>query len=726
MILPVSSTGATWGDLAFLAAIPASTVLNAQGQRPTVLVVDDVSSKDDDALEDFLIRYKPTNVMMFHSDQIQINVANECPTGNVGIAPKIHHETWDSLESVTVALAKAAWPTSPSSDDEFRVVLVRKDDYAAALLASSLASRIGAPLFFVGDDSQLDDSILCAMRDLRPCEIISLGENINDEVMNVVAGLIQCATTISIPTVTHAISWLNSQGLPIDYLALVNPADRTAKDTCKSRKLSLTAPIYAARRNGLVITVSDIPLMESKHSINKKRQEFHRALQTLRNAIAVCPHPPEHVAIVGGFDVLPPCDSDSDCNDSKIYAVTDIPYGCQLDGGNDYSCNKFRDMAIGRIYSESLCCGTLLASRTVNYELLLDAEWTNTIVVSGTWGFPELSRLFQIADVDQHPKHLLKTNVCNERIVQASAILHEDHSSAVDLGNFVSCKTPALYTPAVVLTRGCHGAGIDEGNRRHGSIAGRMLGRGVVCYVGSPRSPTTNNTLTEVAFFHELLYRESGDMSVGKAMRSAFNKAMVHHLDQGCMSKYCLENELLLGDPALVPCFAGAGVTATTKSLSCDDVVKPASASMDDDGIVTLVGPSEWSKTPIHHDQLKEWKCKGNLYTYVAPFVEQETTWCGNGYDQQELYHVVSISLPAGVGVQNVVALDATESFGGTIHTAKSGWTQRWWPSERHFLQRNWDGSSTLIWRVRLLDYDMESGAIKAELKSARFHLVLT
>jgi hypothetical protein len=257
MILPVSSTGATWGDLAFLAAIPASTVLNAQGQRPTVLVVDDVSSKDDDALEDFFIRYKPTNVMMFHSDQIQINVANECPTGNVGIAPKIHHETWDSLESVTVALAKAAWPTSPSSDDEFRVVLVRKDDYAAALLASSLASRIGAPLFFVGDDSQLDDSVLCAMRDLRPCEIISLGENINDEVMNVVAGLIQCATTISIPTVTHAISWLNSQGLPIDYLALVNPADRTAKDTCKSRKLSLTAPIYAARRNGLVITVSE-------------------------------------------------------------------------------------------------------------------------------------------------------------------------------------------------------------------------------------------------------------------------------------------------------------------------------------------------------------------------------------------------------------------------------------------------------------------------------------
>lgn len=734
MILPLSSTGPSWGDLAFLAAIPASAVLN-QGRRPTVLVPDDISDKDDDAFKDFIMRYAPTDVMVFHSDQLQIETTNECTTDD-GI-PTIQHETWDTLESVVVALAKAAWPSNKSKGTSpFRIVVAPKDDYAAALLASSLAARTSAPLFFIGDD--WDDSVLCTVRDLRPGEVIFVGKGVKDKcvsdcIANIISqGLAEKAAprAISIPTVTDAISWLTSQNVPVEYLALVNPADRTANEKCKSRKLSLTGPIYAARRDGLVVPTSNISVESKYAGAISRNRDLRRALQTLGSAIAQCPRgPPDHVALVGGFDVLPPYETDSDCNNSKIYAVTDIPYG-QLDG-NDCSCNnKFRDMAVGRIYAESLCCGTLLAARTVNYELLLDKRWKTSIVEAGTWGFPELSRLFQVARVDKSPKHLRKADVCRERIVEAAAILHKDHSSAVGLGNFVSCQTLALYTPAVVLTRGCHGAGIDEGHQWHGSVAGRMLGRGVVCYVGSPRSPTTANTLTEVAFFHELLYGGSREeMSVGRAMCLAFNKAMVHYLDGGRMSKYCLENEVLLGDPALVPCFAGTGVTAVAESLLCGNIVNPAaSASMDDEGIVTVVGPSEWSKTPIHRDQLKEWKYDGHLCTYVAPCVEQETIWCSKGYDRQELYHVVSIDLPAGIGVQDVVALDATERFGGTSSPiTKSGlWTERWWPSKRHFLQRHWDGSTTVRWRVRLLDYDMESGAIQAELKSARFRLTFT
>ena len=45
--------------------------------------------------------------------------------------------------------------------------------------------------------------------------------------------------------------------------------------------------------------------------------------------------------------------------------------------------------------------------------------------------------------------------------------------------------------------------------------------------------------------------------------------------------------------------------------------------------------------------------------------------------------------------------------------------------SGRHYEQENMDGSTTIRWRLRLLDYDQPTGDIKAELKSARFQLVV-
>ena len=391
----------------------------------------------------------------------------------------------------------------------------------------------------------------------------------------------------------------------------------------------------------------------------------------------------------------------------------------------------FREIAIGRIYSESLSCGTLLAARTVAYELLVDEKWDTTIIEAGKWGFPEVSGLFQVAGIDKSPGHVLKVDMDRARVVEAAAFLHKDHSCATNLGSFVSSKTATLYSPAVVVTRGCHGAGIDEGNQCDGSVAGRMLGRGCVCYLGSSRSPTTANTLTEVAFFHELLYGSEQQMSVGRAMRSAFNKAMVNHLDGGPMNNYCLENEVLLGDPALVPCFANGGVSSTAGSISRNklpQLVTPATSSCDEAGIVTVVGPSEWRRTPIHRAQLDEWKFKGDLFTYVAPYVEQETIWCGKGYDKQELYYVVFVVLPCGVSVKAVKALDAMEAEGGSskVQASQAGWTKRWWRNGQHFVQHHSDGSTTVRWRLRLLDYDMQTGDIKAVLKSARFQLVFS
>ena len=47
-----------------------------------------------------------------------------------------------------------------------------------------------------------------------------------------------------------------------------------------------------------------------------------------------------------------------------------------------------------------------------------------------------------------------------------------------------------------------------------------------------------------------------------------------------------------------------------------------------------------------------------------------------------------------------------------------------WWVSGKHYVQCHADGTSTVRWRVRMLDYDMQTGTINARLVCARFRLI--
>lgn len=363
----------------------------------------------------------------------------------------------------------------------------------------------------------------------------------------------------------------------------------------------------------------------------------------------------------------------------------------------------FREIAIGRIFTDSVCAGSLLAARTVTYEMLKDGKWDCSFLEAGSWGFPELRPLFQNAGF-QPPEHLLEAEVQKRGSLEVAAILHKDHSGADGLGNFMNTSCATLHAPTILLSRGCHAAGIDEKNP---SVAGRMLGRGAVAYVGAPRSPTSGNTLTEVAFFDALLCEGK---TLGQAMRDAFNKATTHWLDGGRMSRYCVENEMLFGDPAL-----RFTVPSILRSL-------PAAAVLEGD-IVTVRSPSEWEKVPILRAQLAEWKYRGDLFTYIAPGVDIETAWAGSGYDLQELYITAAIILPAGASVTSMRVLEVVEIDGEGRELAVTGNAGRWWESGKYY-QHVWhDGNSSLHFRVRLLDYDMTTGHIKGQLKRARFQL---
>lgn len=746
-VLPLKSTGGDWGDLAFLAAVPASSCRN--GGRSAVLVPeDDDAARDDDAIADFVKRYRPNRMDVFQNE-VGIKEAEEAEKNSDdagakdGVPPMIEHHKWDDLHLVTVALSTVAWPWAldyqiPGTGLQ-SVVVASDDDYAAALLASSVAARVHAPLFFTRKDGTVHPSVSRQIQRFSPPKVVLVGEGFDsnqfDAIVDALFDNFSKAKVTSRPKLVHlkttasAIDWLKQEGLTVDYLAVANPMDRTADESCSSRKISLTSPVYAARRQGLVLPIKDVSISCGQTGGDKKA--LIESLSCIRQNILGHERSVEHIALIGGFNVVPTCRTTSDCNNSGIFAVTDIPYG-QSSGSNPTDKKKFRDFAIGRVYAEGVCCCALLAARTANYELLVDGNWDKTVVESGSWTFPEATGLFEMAGaVKGSPRHLVAEDLRRmENACECAAFLHKDHSSATNLGNSVGVETAVLFAPAVVVSRGCHAAGIDEGRGPDSStIVGRMLGRGCICFAGSPRSPTTQTTLIEVAFLHELLYGrgKNGDkLTVGQAMRTAFNKAVVHHLDGGEMPSYCLENHVLIGDPALSPSFAGAGCSRADVSKP---FVAPASSSFDG-SIVTVVGPSKWTKTPIHKDQLLEWKYNGDLSTFVAPRVEQETVWCKDEYDTQELYHTISVSLPLNTCAVEVVPLDATEIVRhGQEHTVRVGieeWADRWWQSRRYFLHKNHsDNSVQVCWRLRMLDYDMQTGDINAELRTARFLLVL-
>jgi len=145
---------------------------------------------------------------------------------------------------------------------------------------------------------------------------------------------------------------------------------------------------------------------------------------------------------------------------------------------------------------DSLCRGTLLAGRSVNYAHLRNGYWDQRFIEAGSWGFPELRELFQNVGF-LSSEHLCKVDISKRKTLEVAAFLHKDDSNSEGLGNVADVSTSTLYAPALVISRGCNSAGIDECNS---SIAGRMLGRGCICFVGVSCNATAQNTLTEVAF----------------------------------------------------------------------------------------------------------------------------------------------------------------------------------------------------------------------------------
>ncbi len=223
LFLVGTEEGAVWQDMAYLAAVPAAS--RRTGKAPAVIATDR-SGKIEREVADYVARYRPEKVFA-----LGMNADVTAPDGQEWTILKA-----DSAAEASCALATQFW------DRCDQAVLCRDDDYSSALLASSLAALLDCPLLLShgGDEQTATQSALTALGVKKLTAVGSTSSALP-------AG---GPETVVVKDAVEAVRQLKDAGVSCDYLAVVNPFDRTG--TVK-KKLSLIAPLLCAARGGLVV-----------------------------------------------------------------------------------------------------------------------------------------------------------------------------------------------------------------------------------------------------------------------------------------------------------------------------------------------------------------------------------------------------------------------------------------------------------------------------------------
>ena len=644
-LMELEADNAAWTDFAFLAAIPASSHLN--GGRPAVLAVEDAQALPP-ATTDLLQRMAATDAYVLNQ------------TATLESVEQVH--TLNAVDASALSLQLTAhWSQSTY------LVLADGVDYESAVLASSLAARLNAPLLFT-------ETLPSGARETVENEL-SVLHTVWVDLGSKSALAPQVSTEIR--HVDDALQWLaNSAGGPVSYVALTNVNDRNAG---RAQKASLVAPMIAARREGLVVPVA----LEMPRS-TVDQGALPEAAQILHERYAVMGHVPEYLALVGAHDALPHIRGATIFGDSPAGdPVTDLPYG-QVDD------DVFLDIALGRIVGDHIFESSALATRTTTYEQLADGHWENRFIETGLWGYDETRALFTNVGFEE-PDHPTEQDIAGMGNIEAAAILHKDHSNCMILGHAFDLNTEVLLAPSIVTSSGCSVAGMDQISTPQRSIGDHMLGSGAVAFMGATRNAIAENTYLHVAFWNQVLEGQS----IGFGYRAAINELMVHWLDafESPSIRYSIDIQLLYGDPAL------------TFSAPAPPITAPASVQLTDN-TVTVTGPESWTLVQYADEQLDEWNYEEDLFMYVAPGISPRTYWSGQ-HDAEDLY--LSVAVPV-VGPFTGIRQEAS-------YEDPLGWRGA------AYVEDLLDGTQQVRWTVRMLDYDMANGDIHDQIEQVQYTL---
>lgn len=639
-LLNIPETEASWIDFAFLSAIPTSTIVN-QGS-PAVISMNDEPHL---ASLDLLSRLNPTSAITLNGD----DTVSEVDT--------IHTIFANDASQYSFEIASKIWQRAPT------VVFASELDYSGSILASSVASLLKAPLVFCDNLSENDITALLVTLETTT----SVGITI-DGILDLPVDVVELGDTKTV------IDWLSNKGIEPQYFAITNPNDRLGG---RSQKASLVAPMFASKRTGLTIPV---PLEMPTET--RTDNQIHPAVAQLKGLYEHMGYHPDFLAIVGAHDALPLTRKPSIFdNPVQEHPVSDLPYG-------EVDDDPFLDIAVGRIVGDTFAEISNLATRTSTYDQLQNGVWERRFVESGLWGFDELRPIMRNVGYDA-PEHLSEQEISAKESLEVGAILHKDHSYCQVLGHAFELSTTTLFAPAIVVSRGCSVGGMDLLTSDQRSIVDHMLGLGAVAFVGASRNAIAHNTIIEVSMWNHML----GGESIGQAFRSGINDTIVHWLDDNNSSalRYSLDIEMLFGDPAW------------EMSVPREPTTLPAH-TIEEDDIVTVHAPEEWTLIEFMPEQLNEWNYTGALFMYAGQGAIPKTYWSGS-HDAEDLYYGVKIDRPTA-------PRSVTQQ---TTHNSPLGGTGN------HYIDSHQDGSVSVHWSVRLIDYDMYTGEMIHESPSFEY-----
>jgi hypothetical protein len=743
---------ASWQDFAFLAAVPASRMVN-HGDGAVIAL--DETDRIPREVEDYLRRLKPDEIFRL----------GEKPLSAAPQISKLTEMSCQTADEAACIFAEKFWTNIK------RVVLCREDDYASALMASTLAARLQAPLLFCGEKG-LSNRASDVVSKLQASEKLFIGK--------APAGM----NATEMPDVTSVLTWLKKQGLATPYLAVVNTRDRSSTTV---HKLSLAAPIFAAAREGMVVPLEAeihwrqyFPAKEIKEELPKgipsgkfppksgiidlpegklpfvlgygpKGDEHHlfldfnndgnfdgpnegplrgngvmnllgkprtvdfgrkfgtdheltlttgsaeqiiTPLRKLYAATAI----PRYLCLVGFPDAIPQTILTKEDTD----ITSDLPYANADD-------DLFAEIAVGRIIAENATFATLHASRTITYDQLLDpswssragqARWENTmgknfenigLDASATHDKDDLEWIKPPSDKDKGKR--AGSFKQDSPLTRVGFLTHMAHSWWKDLGETYDMNSSILLSPVVIESGGCLTCTLDYEPGFH-SVVARLMRNGAISFTGQTRPGIAEQEQQRAVFWNHVLTGSS----IGEAHRHALNSIAAVVLEtgqtQGGPQHYQLHIRSLFGDPAFTPHLPSA-----PKSALAGYKVK--------DQTVSVHAPAEWWPTRMRVPE--DWKLWADkpLYVLRGSGTYPIRSWCDEEYDHEETYADAEFTT-----ARKIKSITQVQSAPKPL-----GW------NSKHTVDENPDGTRTYRWRVRLADFDQKTGVIQSKLDSIDYQI---
>ena len=732
-LVPIPVPGASWEELAYLAAVPASAAANDAG--PSVIALDEQGTIPD-AISDYLTLYNPANTYTI--------------------------DTTGSLDEVACYLAQTFWTTTTS------VVLCDDGDYPGALAASALAGRMEVPLIFFDGSTGLSSAALDVINNDLQCAT-ALTVNGNSTVTSQLSGIGVSQTSLADDK--EIITWMGNNGYPVEYLAVCNANDRGMSDYAP--KGSLAAALLAAERNGAVAALTydtewNVPFFHSSQTtekpaglpgnadppykyydpedlnypigsftlngethdfvivridnldqafidfnddgdygdageycprtsevtLNGKRytvgvnseekqvafygelrfshpsdDELKEALQGYHNQIG---HHPKYMAMVGVVQVLPCAHILSRDTGNCDYIMSDNYFA-------DVDADPLYEIAVGRIVGENVTYTTLNATRCLTYNELSFPWWADKVVQMTTVEFAparyDAPHQFENCGFSVDDWYTIPTQ---DRTIYG-VFIQDEHGWPFG----IEPPTRGPIAPSLVTASGCSQGALDAYSTTHDwydTNAVVLARRGAICLNAWARGISAHANFPKDNFHKAILYDGA---TLGEAHLHALNTTIA--TGEYWERRYEHVGHMNYGDPAVTlytppagPTYAAAHVTANGNTLT---VHAPETYWVD------YVEPR-------------------GVYAYTAPGL------AGSDYEPGWTF---SATYTTDLQITNMTQESGVPSPLGWMEMREG---------QDYVIDEHWDNTRTIHWRIRLDEFNKNTGNFEQTIDKIDYTIV--